>query len=161
MNKKIIITGIALVGFILTVGLLTNAKDEILGGDEKWTDAEWAEDTKEEGLNYRFDYELEEMKVSLESKFERVQEPDYIKATQYPEAIEWELVQRGFVEPELTVEKDKVIAQLIDQYNRILISIERVDKEIDLRERDVVDRTEDILSVKPSTPRAKEEYEKL
>ena len=129
--------------------------------DKPKNDTEWKEDVKAEQLNYRLDFQLEEMKVGLEEKIIRVQKPLYDKATLYPDAIKWEYVQQGLTEPELTKQVNERIAQYIYEYEKVAQSIERINKEIELRKDGKVDRTDDILIAKPSTDKEREELDKL
>jgi len=130
-----------------------------------WTkptsDKDWAEDVKASGLNYRLDFQLEEMKESLETKIVNVQKKLYDKATLYPDAIRYEYIEQGIEEPELTKQVNERIAQYKFEYEVMAMNIERINKEIDLRKRGKVDRTQDILKAKPSTEKEKVELEKL
>ena len=125
------------------------------------TDKDWAEDVKAEQLNIRLDFQLQQMKENLEDKILRVQKPLYDKALLYSDAIKYEYVQQGIEEPELTKQVNERIAQYKFEYEKMAQSIERINKEIDLRKRDKVDRTNDILSAKPSTEQEKIEIQKL
>jgi len=129
--------------------------------DKPKNDTEWKEDVKQEGLNYRLDFQLEEMKAGLEDKLLRVQKPLYDKATLYPDAIRWEYIKAGFEEPDLTELTNGTIAQYIWEYEKMAQSIERINKEIELRRDGKVDRTNDILIAKPSTDKEREELDKL
>jgi len=125
------------------------------------TDANWAEDVKAEQLNIRLDFQLQQMKENLEDKILRVQKPLYDKATLYPDAIKYEYIQQGLIEPELTKQVNERIAQYTFEYEKMAQSIERINKEIDLRKNGKVERTNDILSAKPSTEKEKIEINKL
>lgn len=118
------------------------------------TDEQWAEDVKKEQLDTRFDYQLQEMKVSHEAKLIKMQEL-YDKATLYPDAIRWELKQNGIEEPELTKQVNEQTANIKWEYEKLQQSIERINKEIELRKNGKVDRKTDISKIQPSTPEEK------
>ncbi len=111
-------------------------------------DAQWAEDVKKESLDLKFDYQLTQMKESLERKLP-LHQTDLDKITLCPECIRWELRQefedmfeeRG--NPSKVEKKtlqqwiDEEFASQLNQKTRelekVTQSIERIDNEIRLR----------------------------
>lgn len=174
MKKELIIAGIIiLISLIVGVWFVSRKEPtplevqlsgviyQTLTWDKPTTDAQWAEDVKQESLNFKLDYELQEMKESHENKLFKVQKPLLDKATLYPDAIRYEYIQQGIEEPELTKQVNERIAQYKWEYEKMAQSIERINKEIDLRRQKKVDRTNDILSTNPSTEQEKIEIQKL
>lgn len=156
MNKTTIIAGtLVLAG--LTTGAIVSLNEEkitlenpeVVVWEKPTTDEAWAEDVKKEGLNFKHDYQLQEMKVSHEAKLIEIQKQ--LEKTNYPDAIRWELKEQGIEEPELTKEVEQQISSLKYEYERLLQVIERINKEIELRKNKLVDRKMDILKTKPST----------
>mgnify|MGYP006931607969 CR=1 FL=1 len=129
-----------------------------LAWEKPVTDEQWAEDVKKEQLHTRFDYQLQEMKESHEAKLIKMQEL-YDKATLYPDAIRWELKQNGIEEPELTKQVNEQTANTKWEYEKLQQSIERINKEIELRSKAKVDRKTEISKIQPSTPEEKAELE--
>lgn len=125
------------------------------------TDEQWNEDVKKEQLNTRFDYQLQEMKKAHEEKLVEMKKL-YDKATLYPDAIRWELMEAGIVPvEELDAEVAKQIASLKWEYEKLQQSVERINKEIELRKDGKVDRKTEISKIQPSTPEEKAELEKI
>lgn len=167
MYKKLIIGGILLLGGGVVVAQLdkpvdtgVEAKYEDIGWVKPKTDEDWAKDTEKEGLNYRFDFQLEEMLVSHSAKVPELKKL-YEKATKYPDAIRYELVERGLVEPDLTEQVNQRIEQAKVDYARIQQIVERLNKEIELRKQGKVDRTEGLKGITPSTDEERKELSKL
>jgi len=133
---------------------------QVLDWKKPTTDAEWAEDVKKESLNFKLDYELQQMKTDLENKLIRVQQP-LLDKINYPDAIRWEMIQAGIKEPELTKEVEQRITQYKLEYEKMSQSIERISKEIELRKNGKIDRTNDIISTTPSTEQEKIEIQNL
>lgn len=130
------------------------------------TDNEWAEDVKEEGLNVKFDYQLDEMKESLSERLVRILK-EYEKYTECPRCVMWNIKKEleeidfsGDVTAEINVRYQEQFDQIIWKMEKLKQSIERIDNEKRLRISGL-NRTEDILSAKMSTEREKEEYKKL
>ena len=125
------------------------------------TDAEWAEDVKAESLNLRFDYQLQEMLTSHQAKLEKFLEDNKISAC--PECIKFDLKKAN---PEMSIaEIDILYAEQLAGYNweidKLNQSVERLQKEIELRKDKKVNRKEDIKRITPSTDKEKEELIKL
>ena len=164
-HKLIIgILGALGIGGSIAIGAITNLEPPFVPTSIEWTrpttDAEWAEDVKAEQLNYRFDFQLEEMKINLEERLtlRKQQLNDLIIC---PSCFKYPLQKEGL---ELSIINDKYnddLSQKREMYERTKISLERVNKEIDLRIRKVVIRKEDILKIKTSTDREREELGKL
>ena len=127
----------------LTVGSTTY---EEIGWEVPTTDAEWIAETKKESLNIRNDEKLLEMKKNHDKKLIEVEYPKYLKATQYPDAIRWEYIERGFEEPELTEMVNNEIQSIIVDYERVSKSVELINKEIELREDNKVNRKSEIVA---------------
>ena len=124
------------------------------------TDEQWAEDVKKEQLNSRFDFQLQEMKESHEAKLLELKTL-YDKAVLYPDAIRWELIEAGMPESELDKQVAEKIASTKWEYEKLQQTIERINKEIELRKKGAVDRKTDISKIQPSTPEEKAELEKI
>jgi len=169
MNKTTLIAGTLVLAGVATGAIVSLEEEKITLVDPQvivWqkptTDEEWAEDVKKEQLHIRFDYQLQEMKKDQEERLPAINKL-YDKATLYPDAIRWELMEQGIVEPELTKEVNDKIAQIKWAREKTMQSIERIDKEIELRSKmfNKVDRTADILKIQPSTEKEREELNKL
>lgn len=140
---------------------------EMLQWDRPKTDTEWAKGVLAEGLNFRFDYQLEEMLSSHSAKRDKLAE-ELQKYADCPECVRYEIkenLKADFFGVEL---EQKVIDMFNEQlsqrrkdYQVISRSVERIVKEIDLRKRAIVDRRSDLLQVTPSTEREREELKKL
>lgn len=124
------------------------------------TDEQWAEDVKKDQLHTRFDYQLQEMKESHEAKLLELKKL-YDKATLYPDAIRWELIESGIPEEELDKQVAERIAGIKLEYEKIQQVVERINKEIELRKSGKVDRKTDISKTQPSTPEEKAALEKI
>lgn len=124
------------------------------------TEEQWAEDVKKDQLHTRFDYQLQEMKESHEAKLLELKKL-YDKATLYPDAIRWELIEAGIPEEEIDKQVAEQIAGIKLEYEKIQQVVERINKEIELRSKGKVDRKAEISKIQPSTPEEKAELEKL
>lgn len=131
-----------------------------LGWTRPVSDVDWAEDVKKEQLNFKLDSELQEMKLSHEDKLPKIKTL-YDKAILYPDVIRYEYMESGMKEPDLTNEVNTTIKQYVRKYEKLQQSIERINKEIDLRARGKVNRTNDILSTKPADLKTLLEINKL
>jgi len=152
--KKIIIVLIPLfVILLVAVGYFTlKPKEKHIGAityqtltwTKPATDAQWAEDVKQDGLNIRTDNQLREIKASHEKKLIEKLQPLYDKATMYPDAIRWELITNNVKEPELSQRVIDEITTIKYDYERLSQVVERTNKEIELRKSGKVDRSKDI-----------------
>lgn len=140
---------------------------EMLQWNRPTTDAEWAEDVLAEGLNFRFDYQLEEMLPSHTLKRDIMAE-ELKKYVDCPECLKYDIgesLKADFKGAELEQKIDEMFNEQFIQkrqdYQMIARSVERIGKEIDLRKKGVVNRKSDILKITPSTDREKEELKKL
>lgn len=142
------------------------------------TDAEWANDVKAEGFEHRFDFQLDQMEQSLTEKLPKIQK-DLDKFIQCPDCVKYELKERFtqmFNDAGIGLNKSlegKTLQEWIDEEfasqlayyqwktDKINQSLERITKEKELRKDGKVDRTNDILSAKPSTEQEKIEINKL
>ena len=134
---------------------------QVIDWKKPTTDAEWAEDVKVESLNLRFDYQLQEMLTSHQAKLEKFLADNKVVAC--PECIKFDLKKNN---PEMSVaEIDILYADQLAQYNwevdKLSQSVERLQKEIELRKDKKVNRKEDIKRITPSTDKEKEELIKL
>ena len=170
----LILLSLILVGAFATKSFLikknsssSESEIDMLQWDRPETDTEWAKDVLEEGLNFRFDYQLEEMLSSHSVKRDKLAE-ELQKYADCPECVRYEIkenLKADFFGVEL---EQKVIDMFNEQlsqrrkdYQVISRSVERIVKEIDLRKRAIVDRRSDLLQVTPSTEREREELKKL
>ena len=119
------------------------------------TDAEWADDTKVESLDLKSDYELAEMLTSHTQKAPKVQK-DLDKFTNFPGAIRFELTEQFtemFEEQQNPTRLEgKTLQEWMDEefdnqqlmytwkISKLYQSIERIAKEIELRENKKVVR---------------------
>ena len=107
--------------------------------DKPTTNEGWAEDVKEESLHYKYYEQLKEMKESLIAKLPQPQD-DLYWLLRYPDAKRKELEIDGYK----PVEVEEILKQDINYYrwkvSKIEQSIERIEKEIYLRDIGFVDR---------------------
>ena len=129
-------------------------------GEKPNTDKEWADSNKASGLAIRFDYQLEEMLQSHSDKLLRLK-VNYDKATLYPDAVRWEVIESGVPEEEIEQQVAERLAQYKYDYEQMQQIVEQIAKEIDLRAQGKVDRKEDILLITPSTEEEKAALEEL
>lgn len=119
------------------------------------TDNEWAEDVKAESLDIKHDYQLVQMKASLERK-KPFADRRRLLANKYPDSIKRKIEERllifeqdGHPRDLNGLDKENFIESetqdRVDYWNwkaeKISQSIERIDKEIYLRKRKFVERT--------------------
>jgi hypothetical protein len=116
---------------------------EVIQWEKPKTDREWAEDTKKENLDFKTDEQLQEMKVSHEEKLLRFEEQiDDLNAC--PGCRLFEIQKRLDSDPDLAKETtaqvlfDEEVRSLKESYEKLSQSVERINKEIDLRARGVV-----------------------
>ena len=126
------------------------------------TDAEWAEDVKVEGFEHRADAILQEMIDVHKAKLLRVIEGNR-ETLECMECIKFKLRQAN---PDWSVqdvnnEYQNQVNQATWEVEKLKKSVERMEKEMELRKAGKVNRREDILKAKPSTEREKEEIKKL
>lgn len=140
---------------------------EMLQWERPKGDLEWAEDVKRESLNFRFDYQLAEMLSSHIFKRDQMAE-ELQKYADCPECVKYEIrngLKEKFKNPELEQKINEMFNEQLFQkrqdYQTITRSVERIEKEIDLRERGIVDRKSDLLKITPSMDREREELKKL
>ncbi len=149
-------SGVAMAAIIPPeVPLITLENPQEIVWTKPTTDAGWAEDVKKESLNLKFDYQLADMKVSLERKLP-FHEADLDKITRCPDCIRWELEEqfkRDFEDAEIPLTgklEGKTLQQWIDgefveqvvqktwESEKVKQSIERIDNEIHLRDKGFV-----------------------
>ena len=114
--------------------------------DKPTTQAEWAEDVRRESLNFKFDYQLDQMEENLTEKLPRTQK-DLDKFIQCPDCIKWELKEQlneEFLGGKLTDAVEEEYQSQLHYYkwkvDKINQSIERIKKEKELRGEGQVDR---------------------
>lgn len=118
---------------------------------EPTKDSDWAEDVKKESLDLRSNEVLNEMLVAHQEKLERVLEELYF-VEKYPDAkaleLEKSLIAMGLTGQELETELAKQIQEHLDYWRakaeKLTQSVIRMEKEIELRATDKVDRTNTI-----------------
>jgi len=167
MNKTIIIAGTTLVLVAGVWSLLPNDKitltnPQVIQWSKPTTDAEWAEDVKKEGFEHRADAILQEMVDVHKAKLLRVIEGNR-ETLECMECIKFKLRQAN---PDWTVadvnnEYQNQVNQATWEVEKLKQSVERMEKEMELRKAGKVNRREDILQAKPSTERERIELEKL
>src|SRR3990167_2661718 len=126
------------------------------------TDAEWAEDVKAEGFEHRADAILQEMIDVHKTKLLRVIDGNR-ETLECMECIKFRLRQAN---PDWSVqdvnnEYQNQVNQTTWDIEKLKQSIERMEKEMELRKTGKVNRRENILKAKPSTDREREEIKKL
>ena len=162
MKIKYSIFAVIAVGIVSVVYLDKSESVALTGID--WTtpttDAGWAEDVKAEQLNMRLDYQLSEMKDNLDKKTP-IRKKTYDFLIECPQCFKYPLLKEGKSQNEIDELYIEELNQAQDEYEKLDRSLRRIDKEIDLRKRGVVDRKQDILKLNPSTDREREELKKL
>jgi hypothetical protein len=111
------------------------------------TDAGWAKDVEAESLHLKFDAQLAVMLPAHERKIAPAQKEMFWHAT-YPDATRKELYEQfedgGLKGAALLTAIEDELASQVEYYawktEKLLQSVERIEKEIDLREREVVTR---------------------
>lgn len=148
MNKTLIIGGIAVAGAI-TYGALTFTPPvsyDTINWVRPNTDAKWAEDVKRENFDIKSTPVLEVMIESHSAKLERQLKEDKVLAC--PECVRYELRKQfeasGMTGTELDTEVENQYQTQLKNYNfeieKLKQSLERMEKEIDLRSRGKVNR---------------------
>lgn len=185
-NRIRIIGGVVVAGLVIAGAFVANLgsggvtldNPQQIIWNKPTTDAGWAKDVKKESLNIRFDYQLTDMKVSLEKKLP-LHEANLDKITKCPDCIRWELREQ-FIQMFEYAEIDlnntlegKTLQQWIDgefdeqfvnktwEVEKVRQSIERIDNEIRLREKGAVNRKDAQLKMTPSTQRERVEQTNL
>jgi len=140
-------TTIALGAGIVVSNLGGTYKYESIEWKKPTNDQGWAEDTKKESLNIRTDHELQKMLSLHKAQLEQFESFDAVYV-EYPDALRPLLMKEGYTGDELEAEILKRVGELKWQRDKLHQSIERMEKEIELRKSGAVDRTEDIKQVK-------------
>ena len=164
-HKLIIgILGALGIGGSIAIGAITNPEPPFVPQAIDWvrptSDAEWAEDVKQEQLNYRFDFQLEEMRANLAEKIVKHKD-DLDRLIECPDCFKYPLQKEGLKTPEINQRYDEQVAQARGEYERVGRSLERIENEQRLRTEGKVERTQDIIKIHPSTDREREELKKL
>lgn len=161
------VVGFALRKVLFNTTLSDKNQFEVLQWERPKTDVEWAEDVKRESLNFRFDYQLAEMLSSHIFKRDEIAK-DLQKYVDCPECIKYDIGQTlktDFKDSELEQKVNEMFNEQLLQkrqdYQMIARSVERIEKEIDLRKSGIVERKSDLLEITPSTEREREELKKL
>ena len=124
------------------------------------TDDQWKEDVKNEQLNYRFDFQLEEMRANLAEKIVKHKD-DLDRLVECPDCYKYPLQKEGLKTAEIDQRYTEQVAQAREEYERVGRSLERIENEQRLRQQGKVERIQDILKIQPSTDREREELKKL
>ena len=118
---------------------------EVLDWQKPTTEAQWAEDTKEESLNLKFDYQLDEMLVSHQNKLAEKVQPVMDKILLFPDSIRAELYEQGLRDQELEDEFASQVNYWKWKTEKLKQSLERIQKEIELRTTKKIDRIDEII----------------
>lgn len=108
------------------------------------TDAEWVEDVKEEQLNVKHDYQLDAMLIAHQEKLVRTAS-EKAAIEKYPDALRFELEKQGMDPAEIEKQVTEKVNYWRWKTEKLEQSIERIAKEIELRDTKKVDRTDEIL----------------
>jgi hypothetical protein len=157
MKKTTILGGVTAALFVGTVAVITQnpsvekieLKDpQVIEWEKPTTDKEWAEDVKKENFDIKTDTELTEMIESHAPKLSR-EEKELKKYQQCPECAYWEardLLEQSYPdmsEAELHAEAAKTggdtINNLTYEVEKLKQSIERMNKELELRKKGFVE----------------------
>ena len=161
---KWIIAGTVLAGSVALGAPLIIPANEFpaTGWIRPTTDEQWKENVKRESLNIRFDYQLNEMKANLSEKIIKHKQ-DLDELVDCPECFKYPLAKSDplLTSQEIETRYQESLTQAREEYERVKISLERIDAEIRLRFEKKVDRKQDILKLKPSTKEEMEELKKL
>ena len=171
MKKKLIIgTGVGLALTAGVVGAITLPSEpkvtldnpQVISWTKPTTDAEWAEDVKAEGFEHRADAILQEMIDVHKAKLLRVIEGNR-ETLECMECIKFKLRQANpdWSVADVNSEYQNQVNQATWEVEKLKQSVERMEKEMELRRNGKVNRRENILKAKPSTEREKEEIKKL
>ena len=148
--KKLIITFSAIASLIVG-GIVLQSDEKIELQDPQvlvWikptTDLEWAEDVKKENFDIKTDLELETMIISHRSKLERLLN-NFREYTECPECVKFRIKLNGEVDGGLS--QQDIDNAFQNEYNarlrkieKITQSIERMEKELELRVKGIVIR---------------------
>ena len=130
------------------------------------TDDGWKEDVKNEQLNFRFDFQLEEMRANLSEKVLK-HKADLDELVDCLDCFKYPLRQlkidgvRQFTDQEIEEQYADQLTQRREEYERVSRSIERIEAEQRLRREGKVNRKEDQKKIQSSTDREREEMKKL
>lgn len=122
---------------------------QVLEWTKPTTDQQWAEDNKKESLNFRTDKELQTMLESHQAKLERLT-ADYAPQIKYPDSLRAEFEKSGMDAQEVEKQTNEKLANMKWELDKMNQSIERMQKEIELRSKEDIDRTEDLNYIKNS-----------
>lgn len=145
---------------LLGAGLLVGGGVAVMGGDKielvdpqkiVWdkptTDEEWAEDVKKENFDIKSDGVLDKMIESSTSKLERL-EKDFVKYVECPECTYWHYKElfdavhskesESWRDEEATRQAQNDYDQRLYEIEKIKQSIERMNKELELRDKGFV-----------------------
>jgi SAM-dependent MidA family methyltransferase len=150
MNYKII--GAVILGGVIGAGLMNIPHDLKLGADKPvldWkkpvTDAEWAEDVKKEGFDYRSNEVLDEMIVSHTVKLDKLMADD--KVVICPECVRYEIreslsqtVPANELDAEVEAQYQTKLKTYLWEVEKLKQSVERMNKEKELRTQNKVQR---------------------
>lgn len=169
-NHKFILIVITLIAIILVatgIYIVTKPQPKIGGGIPidltptiQWiqptTDAEWAEDVKQESLNLKLDSELTQMLGDLQNSLTLAQK-DLDKYTNCPQCIIYPLENdptKPLSVQDATNQYNNDLSQKQYMVSKLNQSILRVQNEQRLRAKGL-DRRQDIVNTQPSTPQEK------
>ena len=119
--------------------VVDKAKMEVIQWEKPKNDLEWAEDTKRENLDLKTDDQLAEMKTMHEAKLAKFSKQiDDLNAC--PECRHFELKKANASSTDAEVDAifTDEVKSLKWEYEKLSQSVERINKEIDLRARGVV-----------------------
>lgn len=137
------------VGQIQRLGAKPEYTYQVLEWQKPNTDQQWAEDNKKESLNFRTDEELQAMLVSHQAKLERLT-AEYAPLIKYPDALRAEYEKNGMDVGEVEKQTNEKLASMKWELDKLNQSIERMNKEIQLRSGGKIDRTSDLNYIKNS-----------
>lgn len=126
------------------------------------TDAQWAEDVKVENFDVKPDTILQEMIDAHKAKLEKVLNNDK-EMFECPECIRYKIKTANPEWSPTDIENDyqNQLNQATWDIEKLKQSIERMEKEMELRKAGKVDRKQNILQAKPSTEAEKQAIEVL
>ena len=120
---------------------------QVLTWEKPTTDQGWAEDNEIESLNFRTDAELQTMLVSHQAKLIRLAE-QYDPMIKYPDALRAEFEKAGLSAEEVEKQTQEKLHNMKWELDKLNQSIERMQKEIELRASGKIDRTQDLETFK-------------
>ena len=108
------------------------------------TDAEWAEDVKEESLHLKYDEQLAAMLFSHKEKLVALEEDKKVEF-ECPECVRWELATENpdWTQREIDARYQRELNSSIWEVEKLKQSIERIEKEIALRKSGFVEVKKD------------------